>query len=149
MLQGLNLSHNHIGNKGVEALSTALKYFDALRVLDLQDNRVSDAGAMHLATLLSLSRDYGHDQSEAAAQASRASALAKLWLNSNQIGDTGVKALAEAIRVNNSLRTLVLSYNKITDVGATVLAEAIKACMHANCFCVFKLFFFDRLCFGY
>jgi len=38
--------------------------------------------------------------------------LAKLWLNSNEIGDTGVAALADALKVNTMLRTLVLSNNQ-------------------------------------
>jgi hypothetical protein len=39
---------------------------------------------------------------------------------------SGAKAIADAIAVNISLRTLVLSYNKIGDEGAKALAEGIK-----------------------
>ena len=46
--------------------------------------------------------------------------------NTNDIGDIGATALAEALKGNTELTDLNLWYNNIGDIGATALAEAIK-----------------------
>ena len=52
--------------------------------------------------------------------------LTILGLNSNQIGNAGASALADALRVNTSLTELNLYNNQIGDAGATALADALK-----------------------
>jgi hypothetical protein len=49
-----------------------------------------------------------------------------LDLKSNQIGDLGVKCLADALRKNRSLNTVDLSINAITNDGAKYLAAALS-----------------------
>ena len=41
----------------------------------------------------------------------------------NKIGDAGAAALAEALKVNGAMTTLLLCNNKIGDLGATALAD--------------------------
>jgi hypothetical protein len=58
-------------------------------------------------------------------------ALAKcqvLYLNGNQIGDAGVKSLADACAIGAlpQCRELLLSGNQIGDAGIIALAQAIK-----------------------
>ena len=50
--------------------------------------------------------------------------LETIYLNRNQIGDEGAKALAEALTVNKSLTTIDLQLNQIGPDGAKALAEA-------------------------
>ena len=53
--------------------------------------------------------------------------LEQLWLNGNQIGDDGAKALAAAFAEGAmpKLEKLYLEYNQIGDDGAVALAEAV------------------------
>ncbi len=53
--------------------------------------------------------------------------LEKLFLGYNEIGPTGAKALAEALKhSNNRLEKLDVRHNKIGDTGAKSLAQALK-----------------------
>ena len=51
--------------------------------------------------------------------------LKSLELFGNQIGDAGAAAIANAIAVNASLKILALEGNKIGDAGAAAIANAI------------------------
>ena len=52
--------------------------------------------------------------------------LRYLALNSNQIGDTGAEAFAQALEQNISLRKLWLGWNRIGCTGAVALVRALK-----------------------
>mmetsp|Transcript_41152 Transcript_41152/g.60408 ORF Transcript_41152/g.60408 Transcript_41152/m.60408 type:complete len:131 (+) Transcript_41152:3-395(+) len=52
-------------------------------------------------------------------------AVEVLVLYRNQIGDTGMSALAKAIPKNTNLRMVNVRHNKITEVGFHVLADAV------------------------
>jgi len=54
-------------------------------------------------------------------------ALKELFLASNNIGDKGSAALAEALKANSTLEQLYLANNTIGDEGATALAEALNS----------------------
>ena len=49
-----------------------------------------------------------------------------LNLDSNNIGDIGARAIAEALKGNTALTRLSLNYNNIGDIGAAALAEMLK-----------------------
>jgi len=50
----------------------------------------------------------------------------ELHLEANEIGDQGAMAIAEALKVNSVLRTLRLHSNQITNNGVIKIAEALK-----------------------
>src|SRR5260221_194567 len=52
--------------------------------------------------------------------------LTTLNLNSNQIGDSGANSIAQALQVNTSLTTLYLYGNQIGAIGANSIAQALK-----------------------
>ena len=61
------------------------------------------------------------------AEALRVNASLKtLELNLNKIGDAGAAAIANAIAVNASVTKLYLYHNKIGDEGAKALASALE-----------------------
>ena len=72
--------------------------------------------------------EIGDEGAKALAEALKVNATVKtLWLKSCGIGDDGAVALAEALRSNTSLTEVYLWYNKeIGDEGAKALAEALK-----------------------
>jgi Ran GTPase-activating protein (RanGAP) involved in mRNA processing and transport len=52
--------------------------------------------------------------------------LTMVDLKWNQLGDSGAAAIAEALKINNSLLALNLSNNKIEDSGGASIGEALK-----------------------
>ncbi len=49
-----------------------------------------------------------------------------LYLNNNEIGDTGAESISEALKVNKSITQLYLSNIQIGDRGAESISEALK-----------------------
>ncbi len=73
-------------------------------------------------------RKIGDSGAKALAEAlTHNSSLQTLNLRGNEIGDSGSVALAEALKSNSSLQTLKLGYNQIGASGAAALAEALKS----------------------
>ena len=114
-LQTLYICYNSLGCKGVTYIAKALKSNKMLTFLHLTQTDCSDEGAAALAAMLCSNKT-----------------LTKLFLSNydkkfvwiNKIGKVGAVALADALRVNNSLKDLHLSNNDITDEGFKCLAEA-------------------------
>jgi hypothetical protein len=52
--------------------------------------------------------------------------VTSLNLGQNNIGDEGVKALAECLKTNKTVTSLDLEWNKIKDEGVKILAECLK-----------------------
>ena len=52
--------------------------------------------------------------------------LKNLYLSSNNIGDVGARAIADALRSNRVITTLYLSGNLITNEGARALGDALS-----------------------
>ncbi|KJE97233.1 hypothetical protein CAOG_007674 [Capsaspora owczarzaki ATCC 30864] len=70
----------------------------------------------------------GDAEAQAIAEALKVNTTLKdLCLWENQIGDTGAQAIAEALKVNKTLIALYLWMNQIGDGGAQAIAEALKA----------------------
>lgn len=78
-LESLDLSHNHIGDLGVQYLSTAVAS-SAIRTLNLEVNGITAQSAIYLAQML--------EQSPT---------LTELYLSKNHLGDQGVELLAKAL----------------------------------------------------
>lgn len=57
---------------------------------------------------------------------SETSTVKSLSLRSNDISDTGIENIANALKINRTLMSLNLYHNKITERGAELLAEALK-----------------------
>ena len=52
--------------------------------------------------------------------------LAVLWLNHNNIGDEGAKALVAGVAVSSSMASLNLVNNNITDAAKQSLRDAVQ-----------------------
>lgn len=95
-LQYVNLNGNNIGDKGVRSISASLLVNSSIKVIILSGNKISDEGAKYLADLLAINRS-----------------LQKIDLRSNEIDEYGWGAalLADALKCNQSIRTLHLPEN--------------------------------------
>ena len=109
---GLDLTHNNIGEKGVEYLCDTLKLENCnLTVLILDGNHIGDKAAELLSTAI---KD-GNCK------------LTRLNLNGTKIGVKGVEHLKDALKcVNNNLTELKLAFNDIRDEGAKYLSDSLK-----------------------
>jgi hypothetical protein len=113
----VELWSNRMGDRGCEAVIDALETnptgaFKGLEELDITHNHLTARAARRLARLLE-----------------RHTAIRRVSLYDNDIGDDGASALAEALAANGArdegLETLFLERNGIGDAGAAALAEAL------------------------
>ncbi len=113
-LTALRINHAHFGPEGATALAAALtkRALPRLRILNLSDNPLGDAGMAALAPALPQLPE-----------------LAALFLNQIGLGDGGLAALlAEEDGATSALKSfgvVHLAYNQITDEGCAALVTAL------------------------
>ena len=107
----INLSYCGISEKEAEVLGSSLKEKNSLQTLILKrNNKLSDRGAAYIADGLR------HNN-----------CLKKLDISDCGIGDRGMKSLASALELNNSLAELVLmGKGLVTGVGLIALGGSLK-----------------------
>ena len=105
----LSLMNNNLQSDDVIAIAQALNYISTLRILNLQQNRITDTAANALASVIS------HN-----------TGLQKLCLGSNLL-KVGVKDIAKALAKISSLKMLDLNNNILSEEVADDLAAAISA----------------------
>jgi hypothetical protein len=112
-LTSLDLSFNQISDLGVRSLTQVLlpDQNSSLKILYLSKNGISDDGAKYLSEMLQTNQT-----------------LTELWLSNNEIGNRGVKQIANVLaKYNKTLKLLSLSTNIfITDLSIDYLIEMIE-----------------------
>lgn len=110
-LQQLNISNTDISDSGILELSSTMN-MSVLQQVDLTGTNISDEGAQYLAKMLDSN-----------------TTLLELLISENQIGDNGVKTLANSLMHNNrSLQVLNLSANQnIGDESINSLTNMMKS----------------------
>lgn len=130
-LQDLDLRSNNLGDQAIEDLAPELGNSTVVTV-DFSSNKISNIAALaapvrksRLTTLLLGSNNIGDDELikflQAFSQETGIPPLKFLDLISNQIGDSGVQALAIALLNFPDLLELHLTDNNIRDAGAQAL----------------------------
>ncbi|CAF1552967.1 unnamed protein product [Rotaria sp. Silwood1] len=113
ILKSLDLSYNHISDTGVYFLSQVLlpNHYSSLEILHLNKNGISNDGIHCLSEMLRTNQT-----------------LTELWLSDNEIGNQGVKLLANIlINYNRKLKVLVLSFNIfITDASIDYFLQMLE-----------------------
>ena len=110
-LKNLDLTDNKVGDEGVKAVADTLLTYQCLEELDLGGNEIFDEGAISIAAVLRIKEN---------------NTLKALSLYRNEIGDKGVKALADALLTNHCLEDLNLDDNIVSDEGAIAIAAALR-----------------------
>ncbi|XP_062841141.1 MHC class II transactivator [Trichomycterus rosablanca] len=109
-LQYLDIEKNKIGDAGATKLAGVLKSLSSLKMLNLSQNCIGDAGVENLAEAMAFT-----------------SSLQNLSLYGNLIADRGAESLASVLPLMKSLLDLDVKYNKFTDAGAEKLTAALKS----------------------
>ncbi|CAF1119457.1 unnamed protein product [Adineta steineri] len=106
----LNLSGNHITSQGIAILAFRLPNNLTLRNLNLSHNRINDTGVYLLSEVL-LPKHSVY--------------LEKLYLSKNGISNDGIRYLSKMLKVNDKLTELQLANNEIGDEGVRQLANIL------------------------
>ena len=108
-LRTLSVKASGLGRSGIASISKLLINCPSLRMLELSNNMIGDAGVELLAESIR----------------SRSCQLEFLGLNSVEVGDRGVLILAHAAKTNRSLTSLSLQNNRgISSFGAAHLLKS-------------------------
>ena len=133
----LDLQGNGIGAPGATKVARALQENRTLTELDLGSNKIGEGkqgrgigGAWESAELLRR----GAAAWGGAAGGWRHEGTVRTWRDS---GDEGATRLAEALRVNCTLRTLTLQFNNIGERGARAVARALASNATLTALCLY------------
>jgi Ran GTPase-activating protein (RanGAP) involved in mRNA processing and transport len=108
-LVALDLSHNTLGARGIDAFVQAFRGHPSLRTLHLQNTGLATVECFaSVADML------------------KTSMVLTLNLSANACGPSGVDKLATTLLANHTLERLDLSSTRLGEVGATHLAGALK-----------------------
>lgn len=91
------------------AIAEQLKISQTIRLVELDGNRLGDAGVEQISQVLC-----------------SGSSMQLLSLANNEIGDAGIKSIAENLESNNTLSRLELSGNRCGAVGCAWLSAALQ-----------------------
>lgn len=132
----IELGGNAMGDEGARAIATSLVTNRELVKLCLRKNTIGEDGAKAIGRLLGyttireldlFSNNLGDSGARAMATAvKRHSSLVQLDLRGNQIGTDGILALGDAVANNAVLRKLNLAGNRFGDEGAKALAKMLE-----------------------
>ncbi|GFN81800.1 leucine-rich repeat-containing protein 74a-like [Plakobranchus ocellatus] len=109
-LEVLDLSWNHLRQKGATAFCMALADNDSIRELDLSWNGLGREGCAGLEASLAKNRY-----------------LVQLNLECNRIGSVSLGHLLKGVEKNSGLETLILSTNPLSTDDAKLIASVLKS----------------------
>nr|ADF32021.1 leucine rich repeat only protein 3 [Azumapecten farreri] len=107
----LDLSCNRITRDGTKELAKVLKNNTSIKILDLGFNRLEDDGAMHLAEAL----------------ATYNTTLETLVVASNNIGNKGLCASADAMKTNTTLTSIFIWGNMLEEPACIAFASLLDS----------------------
>jgi Ran GTPase-activating protein (RanGAP) involved in mRNA processing and transport len=135
-LRHLRLSWNRIGDHGAVALGEGLRVNRTLTALELHGNQIRDRGVSALAGMFNCSCHYDElNPEDNCAGDVRARSLAAplgdsplIWvsLGSNCFSHDGTASIANALKQNANVVTMLLPGNCIDNYGADLLAKALE-----------------------
>ena len=132
----INADHHMFGDHYAKAFSKGLKKRSKCEIINLNANRLTDAGFLTILEqapssllILDISNNYNLSLKSYTALADYLdqpkTLLQQLMLEGNQTGDKPVCLIANALQYNNNLKFLNISKNNITDIGATAVAKML------------------------
>lgn len=130
----IDLHDKKIGVKGCVALLKFLKTNPMITTVDLSNARIRDEGIILLVksfdTLIKLNLSYNDISDTGVIELANALTNNKsiniIDLSNNNIGDKGVTEFGSALEKNKSLTTINLCNNEITNIGAKYLVNSLE-----------------------
>ena len=108
-LKVLNISGNVVSERGAKIVAKFIQENTTLLSMYFCDNKISDSGAVVISESLKLN-----------------TILKEFSLSVNKITSYGISTTAEMIQVNTTLQKLDISHNSICDDGAVAVGECLK-----------------------
>jgi Ran GTPase-activating protein (RanGAP) involved in mRNA processing and transport len=131
----LDIGNNEFGSDGAEFIAIGLENNRSLQALDMSTNCISEEGALCMGKALSKNESLQelflgdnficHGSINLANALKTNKSLHTLILCCNRIKDDGAESFSEALKINSTLVILNLGRNEITEVGAEKLANAL------------------------
>jgi hypothetical protein len=138
-LEEVVMPQNGIYHVGIEALADAWGNNPNLRILNINDNTLTEKGAKHLAVALKtlkhlevlnigdcLLKTSGALLIAEALKESGAVKLQELYMDSNEIRIEGGLAIVEAVKSSPNLKILMLDGNQFGDDGCSKIEQILK-----------------------
>ena len=138
-LEEVVMPQNGIYHVGIEALADAWGNNPNLRILNINDNTLTEKGAKHLAVALKklkhlevlnigdcLLKTSGALLIADALKESGAEKLQELYMDSNEIRIEGGLAIVEAVKSSPNLKLLMLDGNQFGDDGCSKIEQILK-----------------------
>jgi Ran GTPase-activating protein (RanGAP) involved in mRNA processing and transport len=132
-LTTLDLSHTGIWG---EILAEAMKINTTLRTLYVNHNKIDSPGMTEIAEALKYSKlttidisynNVGHNTAKAIAESLKTNTtLTTLMLNNTRMHSSEIVVIAKALLINQTLTTMDISYNDLGYYGAKAIAETIE-----------------------
>lgn len=137
IIEQLDLACNFIGNEGVRIVTQALKANTTVKEVDLSSNKIEEEGARIIGDLLKVNKtitrlDLSYNKIRNGWLSiievlKDNTTLKELKLYKNEIGNEGMKAAGEALKVNRTLELLDLGANSMTNEEIAWLQKESKA----------------------
>ncbi|MEW5306741.1 MAG: hypothetical protein WDW36_009184 [Sanguina aurantia] len=116
-ITSLDLSYNFLNDMAAQALAGLLKVNKNILRLDLTGNDITATGAAHLTDAL----------------LQPGCSLEQLLLGGNPLGDAGILAIADMLKVNRALRELHLANTRCGLTGIVGLSTALSDTENGGC----------------
>ncbi|KAF9175333.1 hypothetical protein BGX20_006385 [Mortierella sp. AD010] len=142
IIRHINVGSNGLGSEGCVMIANAVRFNTTLNSLSMDMNEMGPRGASAIALVISMNQALTHlyiphnnigdeGMAEICTSLKRNNSLIGLDVELNHIGHeqgtAGMKALAEALTVNTSLREINLSYNLLSSEAIQELAAGVGA----------------------
>ncbi|TYZ57806.1 hypothetical protein PybrP1_007488 [[Pythium] brassicae (nom. inval.)] len=126
----LHLQHFGLGDAKTNALSAALQRFPSIQVLDLSDNRLTDAAILPLLQSLeaACSRPRSSSSSSSGGAGAHSPTSRRAIIRLSQVAARVGSAVSSMARKGSDLRRLNLSHNAIGARGCAQLARFLGVC---------------------
>ncbi|BFG01713.1 protein Cep78 homolog [Drosophila madeirensis] len=120
-LETLSFRKSPIGDRGCELVCDMAKYLNRIALFDLSECRITAKGALHVANMIRMQKiarfTEGLEQTPAATL---------LLAKNPNIGNEGLKLIAEALKEDAWLKVVDMQGCGLTDIGANLILDCLK-----------------------
>ncbi|SPP78082.1 protein Cep78 homolog [Drosophila guanche] len=120
-LETLSFRKSAIGDRGCEVVCDMAKYLNRISLFDISECRITAKGALHVATMIKMQKMARY--AEGLKQTPDATLL---LANNPNIGNEGLKLIAEALKESAWLKVVDMQGCGLTDIGVNLVLDCLK-----------------------